>query len=209
VIRILLVDDHPVVREGLAAILASEHDLEVAAQAATGEQALREAERIDFDVAVIDVRLPGMNGVETCAELIAAHPTVKVIILTSFPHEGTLYDALTAGAKAFLVKTTDRLALRQAVRSVMRGETFFDPQVSGKLVHLATRGRRAKGPHDLTLMEMRVLEYLPRGMTNAEIARELGVSTQTVKTHLAHAMRKLKARDRTQALAVAMREGLA
>jgi DNA-binding NarL/FixJ family response regulator len=209
VIRILLVDDHPVVREGFAAILSAEHDLVVVGEAATGEEAIREAARSDPDVVVLDVRLPGINGIETCAALLAKHPKVKVILLTSFPSEGAISEAIAAGAKGFLVKTTDRTVLRQAIRTVIRGETFFDPQVACKLVDLATRGRRVKGPHDLTLMEMRVLEHLPRGLTNSEIGVALGVSAQTVKSHLAHAMRKLNARDRTQAAALAIREGLA
>jgi DNA-binding NarL/FixJ family response regulator len=164
---------------------------------------------VKADVVVLDVRLPEMNGIETCAALRAKHPKLKVILLTSFPNEGAIADAMAAGAKGFLVKTTDRTVLRQAVRAVVRGETFFDPQVASKVVSLKTRGRRARGPHDLTLMEMRVLKYLPRGLTNNEIGTELGVSAQTVKSHLSHAMHKLNARDRTQAAAVAIREGLA
>jgi NarL family two-component system response regulator LiaR len=158
---------------------------------------------------ILDVRLPGMSGIEACAAILAKHPQIKVMLITSFPGEGAVSEALAAGAKAFLVKTTDRAMLRDAVRAVVGGETFFDPHVAATVVDLATRGRRARGPHGLTLMEMRVLEYLPRGMTNGEIGKELGVSAQTVKSHLAHAMRKLNARDRTQAAALAIREGLA
>jgi len=209
VIRILIVDDHPIVREGFAAILSAEHDLVIVGEASSGEEALQVAERTVADVVILDIRLPGMSGIETCAALLERHPKLKVVLLTSFPSEGVISQAVGAGAMGFLVKTTDRAILRQAVRTVIKGQTFFDPHVTHALGAVTSQGRRAKGPHDLTLMEMRVLEYLPRGLTNTEIGVELGVSAQTVKSHLAHAMRKLNARDRTQAAALAIREGLA
>jgi len=209
VTSVVLVDDHPVVRDGLAAILSAEPDLSVVGQAGNGEEALKLVARVEPDVVVLDVRLPGMSGIEACAALIARHPQLRVVVLTSYPNEGVLLDALTAGATGFVVKTTDRAVLREAIRTVAGGQTFVDPQVAGKVVHLAAKGSRAKGPHGLTLQEMRVLELVPRGLTNVEIGRELGVSAETVKSHLASAMRKLQVRDRTAAAAVAMREGLA
>jgi DNA-binding NarL/FixJ family response regulator len=206
--RILLVDDHPVVREGLAAILASEPDFEVVGQASSGEQGLKLATTTPADVIVVDVRLGRMSGIELCAALRERNSRLRVIVLTSFPNEGVMLEALTAGARAFLVKESDPSILREAVRTVLGGGTFIDPRVAAKLVTLATKGRRAKGPFGLTMQEMRVLELLPRGFTNKEIGRELGVSEQTVKTHLSNAMRKLNVNDRAQAAAVVMREGL-
>jgi two-component system, NarL family, response regulator DevR len=208
-IRILVVDDHPVVREGIVAILAAEPDFEVIGQAANGEQAIREASRSLPDVVVLDVRMPGSTGMEVCTALMSKHPGMRVVILTCFPNENVMLSVFAAGARGFLVKESEPSVLRTAVRQVAVGGTFIDPRIAGKFVALATKGRRAKGPFGLTLQEMRVVELLPRGMSNREIGRELGVSEQTVKTHLHNAMRKLRAKDRTEVAAIAMREGLA
>lgn len=208
-IRILLVDDHPVVREGVAAVLSDESDFVVVGQAASGEQALARLEHLDADVVVLDHRLPGMNGNETCEAVLRRRRDLRVVVLTGFPNESTMLSAFEAGAKAFVVKESDPSVLRQAIRAVMTGNTFVDPRAASRLVALATKGRRAKGPFGLTLQELRVVALLPRGLSNREIGDELGVSEQTVKTHLHHVLAKLKAKDRTEAAAIAMREGLA
>lgn len=208
-IRILVVDDHPVVREGLVSVLADDPEFAVVGQAGSAEEAIQEASRLEPDVAVLDVRLPGMNGTDACGLLHAKHPRLRVIALTSFPNESTILAAFAAGARGFAVKESEPSVLRQAVRTVVGNGTYIDPRVAGKLVHLATRGRRAKGPLGLTLQEMRVAELLPRGLSNREIGRQLEISEQTVKTHLRNVMRKLGARDRTEAAALAQRQGLA
>lgn len=208
-IRILVVDDHPVVREGLVTVLSDEPDFVVAGQAATAAEALSEAARVRPDVVVMDVRLPDRTGVEACADLARLAPGVRVVMLTSFPNDGVMMGSFAAGARGFVLKESQPAVIRQAVRTVAEGGTYADPKVAGKLVALATRGRRAKGPFDLTLQEMRVLELLPRGLTNHEIGDRLGIGENTVKTHLRNLMRKLDARDRVEAAAIALREGLA
>lgn len=208
-IRVLIVDDHPVVREGIAAILADDPDLRVSGQASSGEEALSKAEELRPDVVLMDSRLPGMSGAEACQALTNRQPSARVIIVTSFPNEGVMMSAFDAEARGFLLKESEPQAIRQAVKVVAAGGTYTDPRVAARLVALATRGRKAKGPHALTLQEMRVVELLPRGMTNREIGAALGVSHHTVKTHLLNAMRKLGARDRAEATAIALREGLA
>lgn len=208
-IRILVVDDHPVVREGVAAVLSDDPEFTVVGQVGTAEQALEELDRAEPEVVVLDIRLPGMNGTEACELITQRHPRVRVVALTSFANESTMLAAFAAGAKGFAVKESEPNVLRQAVRTVTSGGIYIDPRIAGKLVTLATKGRRAKGPHGLTLMEMRVADLLPKGLTNREIGRQLGISEQTVKTHLRNLMRKLGARDRTEAAALAQREGLA
>ena len=208
-IRILVVDDHPVVREGLIAILGHEPDFAVCGEAGDAAEAVAQATRLLPDVVVLDVRLPGATGVEVCADLAGRLPGARVVMLTSFPNHGVVLNAFSAGARGFVLKESEPAVIRQAVRTVADGSTFADPKVAAKLVALATRGRRAKGPFDLTLQEMRVLELLPRGLTNNEIGERLGIGENTVKTHLRNVMRKLNARDRVEAAAIARREGLA
>lgn len=208
-IRILLVDDHPVVREGIAAVLSDEPDFEVVGEVASGEQALAKLEACDPDVVVLDYRLPGMNGTEACEAVLRRRPNARIVILTGFPNEATMLGAFNAGARAFVVKESDSVVLRQAIRTVVSGNTYIDPRAAGRLVQMATKGRRAKGPFGLTVQELRVVALLPKGFSNREIGEHLGVSEQTVKTHLHHALRKLNARDRAEAAAIATREGLA
>lgn len=202
-------DDHPIVREGLAAVLSAEPDFTVVGQAESAERALVEVDRLRPDVILLDIRLPGMSGTEACAELCKRYPNARIIVLTSFASTGSLVQSFSAGAKGFVLKESQPAVLREAVRVVAQGETFTDPRVGAKLVALASRNRRAKGPFGLTIQEMRVIELLPRGLTNREIGGELGISQDTVKTHVRHALRKLNARDRVEAAAIALREGLA
>lgn len=208
-IRVLVVDGQPVVREGLISILAGDPGLVVCGQAGSAPTALAEAVRLRPHVVVLDGRIPGATGVEMCVDLAARVPDARIVMLASFPNDGVMMNAFASGARGFVLKESHPDVIRQAVRSVAEGATFADPKVAGKLVALATRGRRAKGPFDLTLQEMRVLELLPRGLTNHEIGDRLGIGENTVKTHLRNLMRKLNARDRVEAAAIALREGLA
>jgi two-component system, NarL family, response regulator DevR len=197
------------VREGLAAILSAEPDFKVVGQAENAERGIAEVERLRPDIVLLDVRLPGMSGTEACAEILQRDSRARVIMLTSFASTGALLQAFSAGAKGFVMKESEPAVLRDAVRTVSSGESFTDPKVGAKLAALASRNRRTKGPFGLTLQEMRVVELLPRGLTNRMIGEELGITEDTVKTHLRHALRKLKARDRVEAAAIALREGLA
>lgn len=208
-IKVVLADDHPIVRAGVAGLLDADPAVRVVGEAETGQQAIELVKRFRPHVLVTDIRMPDMDGIEVCAHLKATHPTVRVVILTQFNHEAVMIRAFGAGAKGFVVKESNPDLIREAVRRVAEGHTFIDSAIASKVVNLATRGRRAKGPHDLTLQEMRVLELLPKGLSNREIANELGVSHETVKTHLRHVLRKLQVADRAEAAAVAIREGLA
>jgi DNA-binding NarL/FixJ family response regulator len=208
-IRILLVDDHPVVREGLAAVLSDEPDFKVVGEAESGERALLESERLRPNLVVMDIRLLGMSGIDACASITKRHPATKVIMLTSFPNEGSMTSSFAAGARGFVLKDSNATLLRKAIRTVADGGVFADPRLAAKMMAFESNGHRAKGPFGLTRQEMRVVERLPRGLTNVEIGNEIGISANTVKTHLGNALKKLKARDRSEAAAIALREGLA
>ena len=207
-IRIVVVDDHPVVREGLTAVLSDEPEFKVVGQAESGEAAVAAALRLMPTIVVMDMRLPGISGIEACQRIRRRSPSTKVVILATYPNGGGIARAFAAGASAFVLKTSELAELRQAVRVVAGGDEYIDPRLAPKVAAMASGDRRAKGPFDLTVMEMRVLEKLPLGMTNAEIGESLGIKENTVKTHLRTAMYKLKAKDRAHAAAIAVREGL-
>lgn len=209
VTKVVLVDDHPFVREGVSSVLEATGEFEVVGEARSAEVAFRTVERTRAEVAIFDVDLPGIDGIEACESLLHTHPRLRVIILTRFANESMLLRALNAGAKGFVVKQSDPEHLRHAVRAVAQGGTYLDPRVAGQLVPLAMGGSRAKGPFGLTVYEMRVVALLPKGLTNREIADELYLSVNTVKTHLRHAMAKMGVSDRTEAAALAQREGIA
>lgn len=207
--KVLLVDDHPYIRQGVAFVLDADDDLEVVGDVASAEAAFRFITRDEPDVVIFDVELPGIDGIEACESLLQTHRRIRTIVLTRFTNESVMLRALSAGAKGFVVKESDPDHLRYAVRAVANGGTYIDPQVTGKLTALATKGRQIKGPFGLTVQEMRVVELLPKGLTNHDIAEELCVSVNTVKTHLRHAMAKMRVADRAEAAALAQREGLA
>jgi len=206
---VLVADDHPVVREGIAAILSSVPGIDIVGQAGTGREVLAAADRLRPDIVMIDLRLPDQSGIEVCAALRERESRSRTVIVTSFPNEGALMSAFENGAKGFVIKGSEPSALRDAVRIVAGGGTYVDPRTASRLVTLATKRRRLRGPFDLTGQELRVIELLPRGLTNRAIGRELGVHEETIKTHVKHILQKLRARDRAQAAAIALREGLA
>lgn len=207
--RVLLVDDHPVVREGIAAVLAADPDVEIVGFGADGREAIESARKLEPDVLVIDVRLPDVEGIDVCALLLKERPELRVMMVTRFAHERVMAKAFEAGAHAYLVKESEPLLFRQALRIVANGGTFVDPRLADRLVLSATRGRRrSRGPLGLTAQELRVIGLLPNGFSNRQIAGELGISIDTVKTHLRNAMRKLGAGDRAAVAAIAVEKGL-
>lgn len=208
-IRVVVVDDHPVVCEGLVAVLSDDSDLTVVGQAGDGEEAIRLASELHPEVILMDWRLPGMSGTEACAQISEVQPSTRVIAVTGFQNTGLIVEAFSSGARGFLTKESDPPTILFAVMVVASGGTFIDPRVAGKLVTLITKRGRRSGPHDLTLMEMRVLELVSQGLSNREIARELNISEVTVRSHVNHAMKKLDAHDRTEAADIALRESLA
>lgn len=206
--RILIVDDHPVVLQGMTAILSGEPDFEVVGGATTGDEVAAAAKTLAPDVIVLDLRLPESSGADVCAQLAADGSPARVLIVTSFPTQTAMLGAFSAGASGFAAKESDPTMLIEAVRAIAAGGTFVDPRVAGKLVAAATAGRQTSGPFGLTVPEMRVLGAL-EGRTNRAIGKELGLSETVVDAHLQGAMRKLKVRNRGEALTAARRHGLA
>ncbi|MGN6377614.1 MAG: response regulator [Gaiellales bacterium] len=206
-IRVLLVDDHAVVREGLRAFLELQDGIVVVGEASDGEQALEQAEATSPDVVLMDLVMPRMDGVTAMRSLRERAPRTRVIVLTSFLDDERLLPAVRAGAAGYLLKNAKPQELARAVRAAHAGEALLDPVVAARLVE--SLARDGDDPLDrLTPREREVLVLIGRGFRNKQIAFELGISEKTVKTHVGRLMEKLGVDDRTQAAVLAVRAGL-
>jgi DNA-binding NarL/FixJ family response regulator len=210
VIRILIVDDHAVVREGLRSFLELQDGLQVAGEAADGAEAIALAAELHPDVILMDLVMPGLDGVSAMRALRHGAPDARVIVLTSFLDEERLLPALQAGAAGYLLKNVAPPELADAIRAAHRGEAIIDPTVAARLLNALSAGDRIQSPEPdhLTARELQVLELIVGGRSNKRIALELGIAEKTVKTHVGHVLAKLGVTDRTQAALMAVREGL-
>lgn len=198
-IRILLVDDHTVVRQGIRSLLELEPDLSVVGEAACGAEAFPLIERTRPDIILLDLRLPDMNGVEVCRRLTQEHPDIPVIILSAFSYEQDVLDCIDAGARGYVLKDVDVLGLTRAIRAVQRGESVLDSRVTRAVMeHFRRAGRTAEPAGVLTEQEKEIIRLIAQGLTNKEIARKLFLSPNTVKFHISNIMRKLDVRRRTE-----------
>ena len=204
-IRVLIVDDHRVVREGLQAFLDVQDDLEVVGEAADGAEAVARAEALRPDVILLDLRMPGADGVAALHELAARGNPARVLVVTSFTEPAAVLPAVRAGAAGYVYKDIDPPALAAAIRSVHLGHTLLHPDVA----RLLAAGSPTDGAGRLTPREREVLAEIGRGRSNREIARALGLAEKTVKTHVSAILAKLGVQDRTQAALHAVRAGLA
>lgn len=207
-IRVLLADDHPVVREGLRGMLAAEPDIDVVAEAGSGNEAAALAAAKGPDVILMDLRMPDGDGVEAIGRLRAEGNAARIIVLTTFDTDSDIIRAVEAGATGYLLKDTPRADLVQAIRAAARGETVLAPVVAGRLVtRVARGGSGGPQPEVLSARETEVLALVARGLTNVQIGRALFVSEATVKTHLTRACTKLGVAGRTAAVTKAMEIG--
>jgi DNA-binding NarL/FixJ family response regulator len=215
-LTVLIVDDQALVRAGFRMILDAEEDIEVAGEAADGQEAVSEVQRLQPDVVLMDVRMPVLDGIEATRRLLADGGTeAKVVMLTTFDMDEYVYDALRAGASGFLLKDVPPEQLVAGIRAVARGDALLAPSVTRRVIEEFVRrppsSMQTMPPElaELTARELEVLKLIARGLSNAEIARELFVSETTVKTHVAHLLSKLDVRDRVQAVVLAYETGLA
>ncbi|MDH2429982.1 response regulator transcription factor [Sphaerisporangium sp. TRM90804] len=203
-IRVLIVDDHPVVREGLRGMLEADPGLAVAGEAGSGDEAVARARELAPDVILMDLRMPGGDGVGAITRILADRPESRVVVLTTYETDQDIVRAVEAGAAGYLLKDTSRADLVAAVFAAVRGETVLSPSVATKLVSRM----RAPAAESLSRRETEVLALVARGLTNAEVGRELFISETTVKTHLLRVFGKLGVSDRTAAVTTALRRGL-
>lgn len=202
IIRILIADDHPVVRDGLAGVIEEQDDMAVVGQAGTGPEAFTLYNEHHPDVTLMDLRMPGISGVEAITAIRRQFPAARTIILTTYDTDEDIFRGLQAGAKAYLLKDVGREVLLETIRAVHAGQTPVSPEVGAKLA-----GRISY--EQLSTREMEVLLLMVRGMTNQEIAGVLFITESTVKFHVTHILSKLNVGDRTQAVIVALKRGLA
>ena len=199
-IRVLVADDHPLMREGIAAVIGSQPDMEVAGEAADGEEAVAEYRRLRPDVTLIDLQMPKLNGMETIQAIRAEFPGACLAILTTFRGDARAMQAIKAGAQGYLLKSALRKELTDAVRQLAAGHRSIPPQVAAELAqHL--------GQEPLTVRELQVLELIARGQANTQIGAGLGLSEDTVKGHMRSIMDKLGANNRTHAVTIGIERG--
>jgi len=209
-VRVLVADDHPVVRAGLRALLSAEPGLAVVAEAGSGEETVVAARQQRPDVVLMDLRMPGAGGLAAIRQLSADLPTIRVLVLTTYDSDADILPAVEAGAAGYLLKDTPRDTLVGAIFAAARGETVLAPSVAGRLVHRlrSAPGEAPAARETLSARETEVLALAGRGLTNAQIGRELFVSEATVKTHLLRAYAKLGVSGRTAAVTRAMELGV-
>ncbi len=203
-IRLLIADDHPVVRTGLEGMLSSQLDFEVVGEAANGRQAIEMAERLHPGVVLMDLRMPELDGVQATRDIRRRLPSVQVLVLTTYDSDADILPAIEAGATGYLLKDAPREELFRAIHAAARGESFLTPSVAAKLMD------RMRGPAEeaLSAREIQVLTLISQGASNKEIGRQLHISEATVKSHLIHIFQKLGVNDRTQAVTVAVQRGI-
>jgi len=203
-IRILVVDDHPIVRSGLTSVLASQADFDVVGEATNGDEAIAAAARLSPDLILMDLRMPVRNGVDASAAILAARPSTRIVVLTTYVSDGEVLRAIEAGAVGYLLKDVPHEELFRALRAVARGERYLAPVVTERLMAQWQQPARAS----LTDRELDVLRAVARGEANKEIAASLGISEPTVKAHLVRIFDKLGVENRTSAARVARQQGL-
>jgi len=206
-IRVVVVDDHEIVRVGVRSLLDREHDINVVGTAASGERGFELIGTLRSDVAVLDYNLPGMSGVELCSEIVRRWPDIHVVILTTFLDDNVIRNSIDAGAKAYVYKDVEGRDLKRAVRSVAAGDPVIDGRAAARVLRLARTGSSGDTVA-LSGREVDILRLVSRGLTNRAIGDELGISINTVKTCLARALNKLGCHTRTAAAAVAAKRGL-
>lgn len=209
-IKVLLVDDHEMVRIGLAAVLGTEDGIEVVGEASNGHDGIRLAQEYRPDVVLMDLVMEGMDGIETTRKLLQLYPDCKVIVLTSFLDDEKMYPVIEAGAFSYLLKTSRASEIAQAIRAAAKGQSILESQVASKIMNRFRQPKPAAEPHEeLTDREMEVLRLIAKGKSNQELADDLFIGVKTVKFHVTNVLAKLGVDDRTQAAIYAFKHGLA
>jgi DNA-binding NarL/FixJ family response regulator len=209
VIKIVIVDDHPVVREGIGAMLKREPDFVIVGEASNGKEAIEKAHELSPDVMLMDLRMPEIDGVEAITRIKAEKPEIKFIILTTYSDDEYIFRGIAAGARAYLLKDAPRDELFKAIRAVSRGESLIQPVVASRLLDkLAELSKKSPSVDTLSEREVEVLNLMAKGVSNKDIADQLSITQSTVKTHITSIFQKLDVTTRTEAVTTALKRGI-
>lgn len=210
IIRVLIVDDHAIVRKGIRALLSTERDIQVIGEASDGAEAVRQAQALHPDVILMDLVMPKLDGIEATKQITAQQPGMRILVLTSFAADDKVFPAIKAGALGYLLKDTGPDTLVQAIHQVYRGEPSLEPTIARKvLTELSTPPQKPQSPEPLTERELDILRLIAQGCSNKEIAEQLVITEMTVRTHVSNILGKLHLASRTQAALYALKEGMA
>lgn len=210
-LRMLIADDHPLVRSGLRALLAATEDMEVVGEAATGEEAVMLAASLQPDVIVMDLRMPGINGIEATRRIVQAHPQMRILVVTLFEDDDSVFAALRAGARGYILKDANEIEVLRAIRAVSSGEAIFSATIAQRLLDFFAFPRPAQAVlpfPDLTDREREILTLIAQGRKNTEIAQSLVITPKTVRNYISSIFSKLQVADRAQAIIRAREAGL-
>ena len=210
-LRILLADDHPLFRHGLAALLKGTPDVEVVGEATTGEEAVTLANSLQPDLVLMDIRMPGVNGIEATRRILAARPATRILVVTMFEDDASVFTAMRAGARGYILKDADKDEMLRAIRAVGSGEAIFSPAIATRMIEFFAAPRPAAASDafpDLTEREHEILDLMAQGMNNVEIAQRLVLSHATVRNYVSSIFSKLQVADRAQAIVRAREAGL-
>jgi DNA-binding NarL/FixJ family response regulator len=210
-LRMLIADDHPLVRSGLRALLAATEDMEVVGEAATGEEAVMLAASLQPDVIVMDLRMPGINGIEATRRIVQAHPQMRILVVTLFEDDDSVFAALRAGARGYFLKDANEVEVLRAIRAVSSGDAIFSATIAQRLIDFFASPRPAQAVlpfPDLTDREREILTLIAQGRRNTEIAQSLVITPKTVRNYISSIFSKLQVADRAQAIIRAREAGL-
>jgi DNA-binding NarL/FixJ family response regulator len=210
-LRVLIADDHPLFRHGIQALLSATLDMEVVGEASAGEEAVNLATTLSPDVILMDIQMPGVNGVEATRQILRASPHVRILMVTMFEDDASVFTAMRAGARGYVLKDTEKTELLRAIRAVGSGEAIFSPAIATRLLDFFAAPHSSLPPQafpDLTEREREILDLIAQGRNNAEIASQLVLSPHTVRNYVSSIFSKLQVADRAQAIVRAREEGL-
>ncbi len=211
-IRILIADDHPIFREGLRALLASAPEVECAGEATTGDEVVSLASSLQPDVIIMDIQMPGINGIEAARRISASSPHIGILMVTMFDDDPSVFSAMRAGARGYLLKGANHAEMVRAIRAVSNGEAIFSPNIAARMMEFFGNMKQAAAPQsfpELSQREREILGLIAQGHKNAEIADRLVISAKTVRNHVSNILSKLQVADRAEAIVRAREAGLA